>query len=104
MSHLIYNHVCHLLKKCSFQILITAIYSLNNIENNFKCKINTFWNYFSGEFCISVDCGKDVTRKDVFLDQNNSYNDPYNEYEISFEDCILKGILSFCSIAFGMHV
>lgn len=89
-----------LIKKMPLQILITAIYSLNNIENNFKCKINTFWNYFSGEFCISVDCGKDVTRKDVFLNKNDSYD----QCEISFEDCILKGILSFCSIAFGMHV
>lgn len=90
-----------LIKKLPLQILITAIYSLNNIENNFKCKINTFWNYFSGEFCISIGCGKDVTRKDVFLNRNDSYD---QLYEISFDDCILKGILSFFSIAFGMHV
>lgn len=43
-------------------------------------KIPVAVKFNEGEFCISVECGKDVTQKDRFL---------YN-HESSFEDCVLK--------------
>ena len=46
MYHLIYNHISHSSKNCSFQILIIAICSLNYIEINVECEINIFGNIF----------------------------------------------------------
>lgn len=94
MSHLIYNQVCHL--KLPLQILITVLQFIHliTLKTILNAKLIYFWNYFSGEFCISVDCGKDVTWKDVFLQSDRFYN----PYEISFENCILKGILSLCRL------
>lgn len=56
------------------------------LPNDVSQKIPVAVRHEGGEFCISVDCGKDVTRKDVFLNKNDSYD----QCEISFEDCILK--------------